>query len=460
MGMTSQQQEALQKLLNYPLIDALTHRRSRRFSMGATLPTGGLAYASQKEPLPLTMLEEAILAFAAAGINGFCLGELPYAPGDETEAAGGNVMASLLGRTGASADAVHSTSLFVINDRGTYLLKRPQDYSLEEIDDLSRMAIDRRYEDVYEKMRVRVRDTSTSIIKEVPNVFPFNKWSTNLPGTTYFLPVCDLTAMYINILLSMFDEQMAMFIVDEREGLRPAGIARFGVSRGGKLKDDLNGDRIVPILNLETAIVEFMVAEQAFMLHNLSLMEQAMGLGGWTHYATAREVSWFEALGFRMGSQRFTQVVKTGFFASLFLNMFGAKWPQPHPLGLTVNGKDLIKPFCPPFYRSMEEAVLAFIDLKRKNLHDASLRPSFSATWKNSNKIQASIPEFSDACIAATIAYCTYLYETYGRFPANFGPLRSTLAHQAHHLDLDFYDKFYQAGAYTQTQAEHLAQWH
>jgi hypothetical protein len=31
---------------------------------------------------------------------------------------------------------------------------------------------------------------------------------------------------------------------------------------------------------------------------------------------------------------------------------------------------------------------------------------------------------------------------------------------QAHHLDLDFYDKFYPAGAYTETQAEHMELWH
>jgi hypothetical protein len=31
---------------------------------------------------------------------------------------------------------------------------------------------------------------------------------------------------------------------------------------------------------------------------------------------------------------------------------------------------------------------------------------------------------------------------------------------QAHHLDLDFYDRFYGKAAYTQTQAEHYRDWH
>jgi hypothetical protein len=31
---------------------------------------------------------------------------------------------------------------------------------------------------------------------------------------------------------------------------------------------------------------------------------------------------------------------------------------------------------------------------------------------------------------------------------------------QAHHLDLDFYDKFYNPGAYLKTHADHMKQWH
>ena len=56
--------------------------------------------------------------------------------------------------------------------------------------------------------------------------------------------------------------------------------------------------------------------------------------------------------------------------------------------------------------------------------------------------------------------WVTYIYETYGRFPAYFGPYRNTLAHQAHHLDLEFYDEFYNPGAYTETQAQHMSRWH
>src|SRR3954452_24415852 len=87
------EQTALDRTLAYPLLEALANRRSRRFSLGATLPGGALAYQSQEAPVPLSKLEEAMLAFAAVGLTSLCLGELPFEAKDQHEAGGGNVMA-------------------------------------------------------------------------------------------------------------------------------------------------------------------------------------------------------------------------------------------------------------------------------------------------------------------------------------------------------------------------------
>jgi hypothetical protein len=70
--------------------------------------------------------------------------------------------------------------------------------------------------------------------------------------------------------------------------------------------------------------------------------------------------------------------------------------------------------------------------------------------------VQAGIPRCSDEAIAATVAYCEYIYDRYGRFTAHLGPLRPVLGYQAHHLDIDFYNHFYQAGALTDAQREHV----
>ena len=477
------QKDPLEHAWNYPFMNAIVNRRSRRFSLGAEMNGGGLAYKSEASPVPLSTLEEAMLITAGTGITGYAIGELPYTTGEKHEAGGGNVMAALTGRTVASADAVHGTALCVINDEGTYLLRRPQDFPQLDIGDLGELAQEQRVEELYKRLRVKLSDERTTIPREVPHMFPFNKWSTNLPGATYFVPASDLTAMYINLLLSAFDEQMGTFILDERNGYAPAGIGKFGKSRGGRLHDDPKpvDHRVGTIQLIEQINSEFMLAEQAFIGHNMMLAEQAMGLGGWSHFATARDASWFEALNFRMGVQPLSRTIGNGLFGMLLrrilgradgltkaiddfdvswrtmvLELLGQNIKTPIPLGLEHDGEVLLKPYCPPYYKSMEEAVLSFVDTKFSRIKDGAE----ASRWKDPKAIGASIPKFSDECIAATIAYCEYVYNRYGRFPAYNGAFRMTLAHQAHHLDLAFYDKFYKPGAYTETQAGHMALWH
>ncbi len=66
-------------------MDTFITRRSRRFALGNNLYGSALAFQSQADR-PLSLEEEAILAFAASGVTGHVNGELPYAPdaGPET----------------------------------------------------------------------------------------------------------------------------------------------------------------------------------------------------------------------------------------------------------------------------------------------------------------------------------------------------------------------------------------
>jgi hypothetical protein len=108
----------------------------------------------------------------------------------------------------------------------------------------------------------------------------------------------------------------------------------------------------------------------------------------------------------------------------------------------------------------MEEAVLAFVDFKYGE-GTGIFRDGGAATgWRDGAAVQAAIPRYSDRAIAATIAYCEYVYNRYGRFPANSGPFRTILAYQAHHLDPDFYERFYGPGGLTDSQRDHQTAWH
>ena len=70
------------------------------------------------------------------------------------------------------------------------------------------------------------------------------------------------------------------------------------------------------------------------------------------------------------------------------------------------------------------------------------------------------VRRYSDKGIAATIAFCEYIAQTYGRFPAHVDAFKSIVACQAHHLDLDFYDKYYPPAALSQCHHEHQMAWH
>jgi hypothetical protein len=61
---------ALGDTWRHPLFEALLQRRSRRFARGFEIPEGPLRYASAAAPLPLSEMEEALLAAAGAGVTG------------------------------------------------------------------------------------------------------------------------------------------------------------------------------------------------------------------------------------------------------------------------------------------------------------------------------------------------------------------------------------------------------
>jgi hypothetical protein len=220
-------QDLHEQLRTYPLLAALRGRRSRRFGLGMAIPAGPLTYRSSQAPLPLSEDEEAALAFAACGVTGHALADLAYGPNQ-----GGQVMHGLLGRTIASADGVQTVAVIVLNERATYLLKRPQDFTPAEFPELVRLTEQESLTELYRRSRVQLREgRSTPPVDPIYN-FNLNRWSLYAPGGTYFLPVGELTALYINALLEVFSEDTGLFLLDERNWCQPAGVGRFAHSRG------------------------------------------------------------------------------------------------------------------------------------------------------------------------------------------------------------------------------------
>ena len=435
------------------LLYILKGRRSRRFGMGMKMETGPMAFESRHESVPLNEYEEAILAFAACGITGYALGDLIY---DEGE--GGTILAGLAGRTIPSGDAIHTCSLIVMNQEATYYIKKPSDFSPGSLQDLFDLSKKENYLELYHKCRVKIQDGRAN-----PPLEPFfnincNQWSLYDPAATYFLPVEDFTLMYINALLEIFNEHNGIYIIDERACFRPAGIRRFAKSRGGHLIDDPKEEHTITIQQLETLVTEFVTTETGMMIQNLSLMTQAMGLGGFPHWA-AHYYGWFEKLGFQMTRISSTRYLGMNWLFRVIAKLLNRDFTVPLVTGLEINGKALLNPFCPPNYDSMREAVLAVVEKKWGN--EVIFRQGASnSCWKEPEKISGSAPNVSEATVEATIAYCSYIYKRYGRFPAYQTPLRTLLGFQVNHVDPDFYDRFYRPQALTDLQRMHFEHWH
>lgn len=422
------------------LLDVLRDRRSRRFGLGMTMSDGPLAYRSRHQPVPLNEEDEAALVFAACGITGPALADLCYGPGH-----GGNIMAGLVGRTVASGDCLQTVALIVQNDSGTWFVRRPQDLGAEELRRIIELNRSGRFLDAYKLLRVKIADGRPHPPMEPIFNINANRWSLHAPGSSYFLPVNDLTWMYLNGLLEILNEDTGVYILDERANFQPAGLGRFARSRGGHLDDNPANGRVISIKNVEQLVTDFVNLEQGMMLQNLGLATQAMGLGGFPHFSN-HEFGWQQALSFRAVHLKASRYLGANPLVSLGLTLTGKNTEVPLHIGLERGGQWLLKAMCPPNFASMRDAVLAVVEHKcgPRGVFNRTDEPS---SWNDPASVKQGIRKISDKAIEAAIAFVEYVWNRYGRFPAHVPPFRFGLGHQVVHLDAEFYDKFYRPEA-------------
>jgi len=209
---------------------------------------------------------------------------------------------------------------------------------------------------------------------------------------------------------------------------------------------------VATIRQIEQFVTEFVTVEQGMMLQNLGLMAQALGLGGFPNFAN-HEFGWFQALGFRMQEMPASRYLGAGPIVSFAMNLLKRNPVVPFPVGLERDGEVLLKPFCPPYYPAMADAVRAVVDQKF-GAQGIFRGGSQGSAWAKQGEVTAQVPPISEAAIAATTAYCEYVWNRYGRFPVYMPPYRTVLGFQACHLDAEFYDKFYRPEALGESQRQ------
>ncbi len=402
---------AVEQALTFPLFEAILTRRARRFAVGAALPGGPTAWTSQQPPLPLTPVEQDLLAAAGTGLTGLQFGDWSYrdAAGRPT---GGNALAGFAGRTGASPCGIQAAQLFVADDDQTVLLGVRRHLPDREGNRNTLVCA----VDAVRRYRITVLTHRLEIAREAPIMPAFNQWDVNVAGSTVFMPVVDLTRGLINNTLMYLDDPHNYYIVDSRTGEEPLKGFPW-----------LKRDRVVDLAEMERgAFTDLVGVESALMGENIYLALQALGLGGWL-FSAPRAAAVLSGLGFRFEDGR--------------------------PVGLD----GLFETLTPPYMTSPEAAVRVLYEEK---WGEDGAYTSGSQPFVSRLSVDHQIPRTSERALDAASALYRYCMETYGRFPATIPPVAPGSWIQAHHLETEFYDHYYGPNSYPETVKQHMATWH
>jgi hypothetical protein len=409
----------LDQAWSYPLFEALYGRRSRRFGLGFEMPEGPFRYTSAHAPVPLTELEEALLVGAGAGFSGLAFWDLPTPPPYPRRS----------GRTFPVTRGGGHTALFITNDDGFYVLDDNVAASkLREIETAEERG---KLLDLYRTQRRTLRAGRLDIPRRAPTISAHDHWDSNRPGSTLFLPVCDVSAELISLIAQFVDPALRRYapasggtnIVDDRHGFRPAGTERW-------LKSGfLNADQVLPLSVLERQACYYVFSEPAAICQNMLLATEALGLGGWKHCGFL-SLGILEPMGFRIVAD-------------------GAASGFGNPVGLD----GVFEASCPPYYPTMDAAVDAFFSRRADEAPAVPHRMSEQAHRAGAVRVSAE-------GLACTKAVCNYIYDTYGRFPGATDAMHLPWVMQVHHIDTDYYNRFFGGDAYGPTHAAHMTNWH
>jgi hypothetical protein len=133
------------------------------------------------------------------------------------------------GRTFPSTSRGRRTALFFTNDRGVYVID-PGAGSADQMREADGPDGRAAALDLYNHHRLTLQPRRLDIPRRVPPLCGHNLWASNMPGSTLFIPVCDVTFSLIGLIAQFVDPKLERFapanergmnIVDDRFGFRP-----------------------------------------------------------------------------------------------------------------------------------------------------------------------------------------------------------------------------------------------
>lgn len=416
----------LKNALDFPLIEALLGRRSRRFALGASISDGPLAFTSRHEPYPLTETEKMLVLSAAAGNTSW------HHMINRREGAQGlpNYAVFAGGRTIPAAAGWHTSELFFTDDDGVYIFATRDAPALVEREQDGSIGLEQMLEAHDQRIR-KLTDGRLNLPPAQPFIAKHNTWCANLPGSLLIIPVADVALLMLASLSYLV--QNGACIYDNIHGEPIAGIERF--------QHMIDVDNPLPLSEIELSALTFCTVEVASSCYAGMLMLQAMGLGGWMYTG-------MNGLAI-LGASGEPDVPGLGFRYDT-----DDRWAIPNVTGLP----GVFEAHCPPHYPDMRAAVEALAE--KKFGRGGPYHVDTPGPWRDSSRVRGSAEVYSEETKACVALMAQHIYDRFGKFPGTVPSIRVELYLQALHLDLEFYDQHFNPGAYLRTHAQHMADWH
>lgn len=445
-----------------PAGQLLTTLRSRRVAQGYSIESGQeefrsatqrairqdkgpLSFASQQGVVPLSEVEEAIIAWSACGPNGM-------ANWDIAVNGGFHELVTIAGRTAAAPGNSFATDLLVIKDDGVFIYdpgdERERPVEIEGEQDYHKVL------DWYRTGMHRVLDHRPDIdwatrAPGAPNASLFGpyQFNVNRDGQTWFIPITDVGWLYFSVMLNLFDA-WHIYFVDDRTN-EPAGVGPWVGE--GKLEFPIG------ISQIEQFIMQVETYPPGSMVQNMRLAAEGMGLGNWIFCGFFDDVLMGAfpdiARGLQFRHEPLNERAPAACGALKTLGVEGVKEATYVPSPRYPDGRTVMTAMMDEKYgrgRTMSRG-----DDNWMLTHNGPF---------NADSVEAIVNDpvtrVSDWAVEAAAAYVDHCVENYGQCPVYFNPMQCQFGGVIHHVDPAFYERYYQGVQMTPAIRQHMQKWH
>jgi hypothetical protein len=418
-----------------------------RGATGRTLQQqrGPLAFVSEHPTLPLSEVEEAIVAWSACGPNGL-------AHWDIAVHGGFHELVHIAGRTAAGPGNSFATDLLVIKDQGAFLYnpgtERERMVEIQGEDDYHKVL------DWYRRGMHQILDHRPDIdwglrAPGAPNASLFGpyQFNVNREGTTWFIPITDIGWLYFSVMLNLFDA-WHLYFTDDQTG-EPAGVGEWVGE--GKLEFPIT------IGQIEQFIFQVETYPPGSIVQNMRLAAEAMGLGNWIFCGFFDDILMGAfpdlARGLEFRAEPLNERAPLASGALKIFGMEGVKEATYVPSPRYRDGRAVMQAMMEEKYgqgRAMSKGEDNWM-----LTHNGPFKADTVREIVNHPVVQVS-----DWAVEAAAAYVDYCVERYGQCPVTFNPMQCNFGAVIHHVDPAFYERYYDGSSVTPTIRQHMEAWH